>query len=90
MANAPVTTGSCWRHRNGFTYIVLAITNDTENPRPNYPPTVFYINRDGKPWTGRLDDWHRRMEPIEGDEGLYRAAREWASALLHTSFQIEG
>ena len=62
-----IVAGSCWRHHNGFTYIVLAIGND-------YPDPVVYCNRSGKLFTGRADDWHRRMERIDDDDGLKRAA----------------
>lgn len=54
--------GEFWKHHSGRLYEVIAIANDVEDPKPEYPPTVVYSGVDnGKIWAGRLDDWHRRM-----------------------------
>jgi hypothetical protein len=53
--------GSIWRHKSGRIYTVLFLTNDDGN-RQEYPRTVVYMGQiNGKLWSGRLDDWHRRM-----------------------------
>lgn len=58
------TPGSFWLHtKTGNVYEVLHIANDVENPRPQYPTSVVYRGvHNGKVWSGRLDDWHRRMK----------------------------
>lgn len=80
-----IVAGSCWRHHNGFTYIVLAIGNDYPDPDPRsiyYPPTVIYCDRSGKLLTGHVDDW--RMESIDADDGLKRAASAACAKILVT------
>lgn len=57
----PVKPGSVWQHHSGIFYRVLAIANNTLNPKPNYPPTVIYRGPNGNLWSGPLSDWHRRM-----------------------------
>ena len=55
------TPGSIWKHSSGRVYTVLFLTND-DGSREKYPRTVVYIGAaNGKLWSGRLDDWHRRM-----------------------------
>ena len=53
--------GSMWLHHSGRPYRVLFIANDTDNPKPDYPPMVVYEGANKRRWAGRLDDWHRRM-----------------------------
>ncbi len=58
--------GSLWRHHSGRVYRVLFLTNDTDDQRSGYPATVVYEGvANGKLWSGPLDDWRRRMTPID-------------------------
>lgn len=63
----PVLPGQVWQHHSGIIYKVLMITN-TEGDgtvREKYPPTVVYQGVNGKCWSGRLDDWCRRMTLVQ-------------------------
>ena len=51
--------GSFWKHRNGVTYAVTAITNLPNSER--YKTTVVYMNPSGAMWSRPLEDWHRSM-----------------------------
>ena len=53
---------SIWRHyKSGQLYMMRGRSNEDSNKK-KYPPTVEYKNwRTGKHYSGRLDDWHRRM-----------------------------
>lgn len=62
----PVSPNSEWIHRNKIFYKVLFVANQNSGDNPKryekYPPTVVYENKyNKKKYTGRLDDWHRRM-----------------------------
>lgn len=54
--------GSVWRHHtSGALYEVRGISN-RKGDKEKYPTTVEYKGRhDAEPYSGRLDDWHRRM-----------------------------
>jgi hypothetical protein len=53
--------GSVWEHHSGRIYVVLFLVNEPNSDKPDYPRTVIYRGPNGKLWSGRLDDWHRRM-----------------------------
>lgn len=56
-----------WLHeKSGEIYFVVLVTNmDEGDVREKYPPTVCYQSRStGRAYSGRLDDWHRRMKPL--------------------------
>lgn len=58
---------SNWVHKKtGDIYFVVLVTNmDEGDVREKYPPTVVYQSRaTSKAYSGRLDDWYRRMEPV--------------------------
>ncbi len=56
--------GSTWEHHSGRIYQVLGIANNVDTPKEDYPVTVIYSNvENGTLWSGRLDNWHRRMRP---------------------------
>jgi hypothetical protein len=61
---ASVPEHSIWRHHSGRIYRVLFLTN-TAGDGVRYPYEVVYKGPGGRRWTGRLDDWHRRMTRIE-------------------------
>jgi len=57
-----VNIGSTWKHSSGIVYKVLLIANtEGDQVKEKYPATVVYQGPNGKVWSGRLDDWHRRM-----------------------------
>lgn len=58
--------GTCWRHYNGHTYVVMHIANTLDDER--YPLTVVYQGANGLVWTRRADDWHRSMTEITAQE----------------------
>lgn len=54
-----------WRHHSGRYYVSVLIANNTDKANEKYPVAVVYIGASNfKVWTGRLDDWHRRMTRI--------------------------
>ncbi len=68
---------SYWRHKNGNVYRVTAITN-TSHERPEYPPTVVYVNTEnGTIWSRRVADWSRSMTRIDMPEPTAAPKREW-------------
>lgn len=53
--------GGVWLHSNGNLYEIRGWANE-DGEKAKYPPMVEYKNlHTGKPYSGRLDDWHRRM-----------------------------
>lgn len=57
--------GTFWQHRNGTRYQVMALANMASR-RPEYPPTVVYVNiSNGTLWTRPVADWYRSMTRIE-------------------------
>lgn len=57
---------STWRHRNGNEYIITGLSNVETPGKPEYPPTVHYVNkRNGKKYSGKASDWFRRMTLID-------------------------
>lgn len=57
--------GSTWEHRNGNLYRVLMYTN-REGTKEDYPITISYRNvNNNEDYSGRLDDWERRMTWIK-------------------------
>jgi hypothetical protein len=60
-----VTIGSCWRHKNGNMYRVIALAN-TRTERPDeYPIMVVYENiHNESVWCRKLNDWHRSMTSL--------------------------
>lgn len=63
----PPEAGSTWKHHNGNAYGVLLLTN-VGSERPEYPPTVVYVNVANGKWYSRpVADWHRSMTEVEDD-----------------------
>lgn len=53
--------GAIWQHYSGRMYRVLFLTN-MHSDGIKYRPEVVYEGVDNfRRWSGRLDDWHRRM-----------------------------
>ena len=53
--------GSTWKHHRGDVYRVLGLLNMMLPEHPGYPPMIRYCDAEGHEYSGRLDDWHRRM-----------------------------
>lgn len=63
----PPKPSTTWRHHNGNEYGVLLITNEGSQ-RPEYPPTVVYVNKVSGKWYSRpVADWHRSMTEVPDD-----------------------
>jgi hypothetical protein len=63
---ASVPEHSIWRHHSGRIYRVLFLTN-TASDDVKYPYEVIYKGPGERRWSGRLDDWHRRMTRIDSE-----------------------
>lgn len=63
--DAPI--GSVWRHTSGVLYAVFDHLNANEGQegRPEYPPTIAYINALGRTYARRADDWARSFTRVE-------------------------
>lgn len=60
MDNPLIKPGTCWRHRNGNAYQIIAVSNQPNEER--YPLTVVYRGIDNdRIWSRRADDWERSM-----------------------------
>lgn len=55
--------GELWQHHSGRVYEITQISNWGNNE--SYPLTVGYKNaHSGRPYTGVINDWHRRMKLV--------------------------
>lgn len=63
-----------WRHHaSRALYVVRGISN-RDGTKAKYPTMVEYRGRhDGEPYSGRLDDWHRRMSFVGFEEQIESA-----------------
>ena len=59
-----IAPGTIWRHTNDNTYTVLYIANEFTEYSEAYPPTVVYIENNGRIWARLASDWHRSMTQI--------------------------
>jgi hypothetical protein len=56
---------SVWKHRNGILYSIRGHSNTQKPGKPDYPPMIEYENVEtGAKYSGRADDWHRRMTRV--------------------------
>ena len=93
--DAPI--GSIWRHHNDGLYLVVGHSNfegsDDPERRKKYPPTIEYLGMNGKRWSGRADDWERRMKrerQLEADKErpLYVHLRTYTRKLAEVCYLI--
>jgi hypothetical protein len=54
-----------WLHKNGNRYVIVGITNKAIPGKPDYPPTINYVNaRTGEPYSRKASEWHRSMTRV--------------------------
>lgn len=60
-----IAPGSYWKHKNGYTYKVLCITN-MKSIRAEYLPQVVYEGANGFVWSRPIGTWFESMEKYYG------------------------
>ena len=61
--NINIEINSNWIHKNGKTYVVLLIANESST-NPEYPITIVYVGKNGKVWCKTLNNFLTVMVPM--------------------------